>query len=237
MARASGPLYTCNMTRRDLAKLAGATALLQKQVLPADTSKYTGALDGFLDKVNGAGFDPVLFTHKLYEAAALRLSFQAQNRRDAEQWQKNLKAKVTELVGGFPAKRSPLLTQTLEIREFPGYRREKFVFQSRPDSWVLGYLLTPKSAAGPHAAMVCLPGHGRGVDDIVGIDEKGQDRTDKEGYQYDFAIQAVEHGMAAVAIEPMAFGCRRDPMTKAHGLATARPANRPPARRCCWARP
>jgi len=25
------------------------------------------------------------------------------------------------------------------------------------------------------------------------------------GYQYDFAIQAVEHGMAAVAIEPMAF--------------------------------
>ena len=72
--------------------------------------------------------------------------------------------------------------------------------------------------------MVCVPGHGRGVDDIVGIDDKGQDRTDKDGYQHDFAIQAAEHGMAAVAIEPMAFGCRRDPLTK-----KKRTQARPPA--------
>ncbi len=58
--------------------------------------------------------------------------------------------------------------------------------------------------------MICIPGHGRGVDDIVGIDEHGFDRTDKAGYQHDFAIQVAEHGLAAVAIEPMGFGCRRD---------------------------
>ena len=52
--------------------------------------------------------------------------------------------------------------------------------------------------------------HGRGVDDIIGIDDKGQPRTDKSGYQHDFALQVVEHGMAAVAIEQLAFGCRRD---------------------------
>jgi dienelactone hydrolase len=221
MARPPGPLYTYYMTRRDLAKLAGATALLQKTVAAADTPKYTGALDGFMDKVNGAGFDPVLFTHKLYEASALRLSFQAANRKDAEQWQKNLKAKITELVGGFPLKRPPLLTQTLEVREFPAYRRERFVFQSRTDSWVLGYLLTPKPVRSVNAVTICIPGHGRGVDDIVGIDDKGQDRTAKEGYAFDFAIQAVEHGMAAVAIEPMAFGCRRDAITKAHNLTAS----------------
>ncbi len=208
------------MTRRDLGKLAGATALLQKQAVSADAPKYTGALDGYLDKVNGAGFDPVVFTHKLYESAPLRLSFQAQNRKDAEVWQKNLRAKVTELIGGFPQKRSALETQVLEVREFPGYRREKFVFQSRPDAWVLGYLLTPKPAKVPQPAVVCVTGHGRGVDDIVGIDDKGQDRTTREGYAYDFAIQAVEHGMAAVAIEPMAFGCRRDPISKSHGLSS-----------------
>ena len=27
---------------------------------------------------------------------------------------------------------APLESQTLEVRDFPGYRREKFVFQSRP---------------------------------------------------------------------------------------------------------
>ncbi|HTS27152.1 MAG TPA: alpha/beta hydrolase family protein [Bryobacteraceae bacterium] len=209
------------MTRRDLAKLAGATALLQKQAIATEAPKYTGALDGYLDKVNGAGFDPVIFSHKLYEASALRLSFQAQNRRDAEQWQKNLRAKITELLGGFPARRVPLLSQTLEVRDFAGYRREKFVFQSRPDAWVLGYLLTPKPPQTPQPVVICVPGHGRGVDDIVGVDDKGQDRTVKEAYQYDFAIQAVEHGMAALAIEPMAFGCRRDPLTKAHNLTAS----------------
>ncbi|SPF55890.1 Acetyl xylan esterase [Candidatus Sulfopaludibacter sp. SbA4] len=210
------------MTRRDLGKVVlGSAALFEANAAPADTSNYTGALDGFMDKVNGAGFDPVLFTHKLYESAALRMSFQSKDRRDAELWQKNLRAKITELVGGFPVKRVPLETHVLEVREFPGYHREKFVFQSRPDAWVLGYLLTPKSVRGPHATVVCIPGHGRGVDDIVGIDEHGQDRAEKVGYQYDFAIQVTEHGMAAVAIEPMAFGCRRDAITKKKGLGTS----------------
>ena len=59
--------------------------------------------------------------------------------------------------------------------------------------------------------MICVPGHGRGVDDIIGIDDKGQDRDDKSGYQHDFALQVVETGIAAIAIEPIAFGARRDP--------------------------
>ena len=66
--------------------------------------------------------------------------------------------------------------------------------------------------------MICVPGHGRGVDDIVGIDEQGRDRTDKSGYQHDFAIQVAETGMAAVAIEPLGFGCRRDPINARRGL-------------------
>ena len=39
------------------------------------------------------------------------------------------------------------------------------------------YLLTPKTGKAPHATVVCVPGHGRGVDDIVGVDDKGQDRA------------------------------------------------------------
>jgi hypothetical protein len=66
--------------------------------------------------------------------------------------------------------------------------------------------------------MVCVPGHGRGVDDVVGIDDKGADRTDNAGYQHDFAIQFAEAGVAAVAIEPMGFGCRRDPINARNSL-------------------
>src|SRR5262245_29628726 len=131
------------MTRRDLGKLAvGSAALLPRQQASA-AAKYTGALDGFEDKVESAAFDPVLFSKKLYEEAPLRLTFRAQNRKQAEQWQQRLRVKVTELLGGFPKDRAPLQAQTLEVRDYPGYKRERFVIQSRPGAWVLGYLLTP----------------------------------------------------------------------------------------------
>ena len=110
---------------------------------------------------------------------------------------------------------------TLETRTFAGYRREKVVFDSRTGVSVLAYLLIPVNAKTPSPAVICVPGHGRGVDDIVGIDDKGADRTDKSGYQHDFAIQVAEAGMAAVAIEPMGFGCRRDAITSRKGLGTS----------------
>jgi len=210
------------MNRRQRGRLAvGGVALLESRHAPAAAAQYSGALDGLEGKVDAASFDPVLFSQKLHDSAPLRMTFRAQNRPQAEQWQRALRAKVGELVGAFPKERSPLQPQTLEVRDYPGYRREKFIFSSRPGVSVLSYLLTPKSGRPPHATVVCVPGHGRGVDDIVGIDEKGQDRTDKPGYQHDFAIQVVEQGMAAVAIEPMAFGCRRDPVSVKRGPATS----------------
>ena len=165
-------------------------------------------------------FDPVRWTLEQYKSAPLKLTFRATNRSDAEAWQRELRAKLTELLGGFP-ERSPLDAQTLESHELPAFRREKFVFRSRPGADVLGYLLTPRHASPPYVPVICIPGHGRGVDDIVGIDEHGNDRTDKPGYQHDFAIQAVEQGLAAVAIEPLAFGCRRDAITRERASATA----------------
>ncbi len=110
---------------------------------------------------------------------------------------------------------------TLETRAFAGYRREKVVFDSRPGVSVLAYVLIPNNATMPSPVVICVPGHGRGVDDIVGIDDQGRDRTDKAGYQHDFAIQVAEAGMAAVAIEPLGFGCRRDAITARKGLGTS----------------
>lgn len=210
------------MTRRELGRLAmsGGT-LLQAKKGQAAAAPYTGALDGLEGKVPSDAFDPVLWTRTRHEAAPLRMTFRAATRKQAEAWQKTLRAKVGELVGGFPAKRAPLQAQTLEVKEYPSYRREKFVFQSRPGVYVLGYLLTPRQEKAPHRSMICIPGHGRGVDDIVGIDSTGEERSNKSGYQHDFALQVVEHGMAAVALEPMGFGCRRDPLSKKKGLGTS----------------
>jgi dienelactone hydrolase len=212
------------ISRRELGKLAAgltaARALPLSAQAPAGPS-YIGPLTGVEKGVEGRRFDPVAYTRDLYADAPRRLRFQARSRSQAEAWQKQLRVKLAELVGGFPAGRAPLRPVTLETRAFPGYRREKFVFDARPGVSVLGYLLLPDKAKAPAATMICVPGHGRGVDDIVGIDDKGRERTDKAGYQHDFAIQVVEAGMAAVAIEPMAFGCRRDAITARKGLGTS----------------
>jgi dienelactone hydrolase len=182
-------------------------------------SDYIGPLTGVAQGIEDRRFDPVAYTRELYAAAPRRLRFQARTRSDAERWQQALRAKVIELVGGFPPERRPLRPIVLETRRFTGYSREKIVFDSAPGVSVLAYLLVPEKARQPAPVMICIPGHGRGVDDIVGIDEHGRDRTDKAGYQHDFAIQAAEAGMAALAIEPMGFGCRRDAINARQGLS------------------
>jgi dienelactone hydrolase len=206
------------ITRRHFEKITAAAALASTVPESKAATTYTGPLDGFEDKVKMEDFDPVRYTLGLHDAAPFELAFKPGTRRQTELWQKKLTAKLIELLGGFPKQRTPLNSKTLEVRDFPGYTREKFVFESRPGMPVLGYLLLPKSAKTPAATAICIPGHGRGVDDLVGVDPEGKDRTQKVFYQYDFAIQAAEHGLAAVAIEPIGFGCRRDARNKAKGL-------------------
>jgi dienelactone hydrolase len=208
------------LSRRELAQLTAAMAAAG--AAPASAQAPAPAYVGPLTGVSGLAdrhFDPVAYSLDVFAAAPRRLRFQARTRSDAETWQKTLRTKLAELLGGLPTERSPLDAFTIETRTFPGYRREKVVFNSRPGTSVLGYVLIPDNARRPAATMICLPGHGRGVDDVVGIDENGRERTDKTGYQHDFAIQVAEAGLAAVAIEPLAFGCRRDPINARRGLS------------------
>jgi dienelactone hydrolase len=210
------------MSRRDLGRMAAALAAARGVAVGAQTpapSSYAGPLTGVTKDLDDRRFDPVAYTRDRYSDAPRRMRFEARTRAQAQAWQNALRAKLTELIGGFPSERQPLRPVTLETRTFPNYRREKIVFDSRPGVSVLAYLLLPTTAASPAATVICVPGHGRGVDDIVGIDEQGRDRTDKAGYQHDFAIQAAEAGLAAVAIEPMAFGCRRDAINARQGLS------------------
>lgn len=207
------------LTRRQLA--AGALGVAALPAAAATDKKYTGALDGVESKVDLPTFDTVAYSRLRYDQAPLSLTFKAKNKKQAEAWQKQLRAKVFELVGPFPGQRELLNPQILETRDFPTYRREKFVIETRPGLSLLGYVLTPKNRKPPYAPMICLPGHGRGVDDIIGIDDKGNDRTDKAGYQHDFALQALELGFAPIAVEQMAFGCRRDAKAKARGLGNS----------------
>ena len=108
------------VSRRELGQLAAgiaaASALPLDAQVPAPApaqSTYIGPLTGVTSAVADRRFDPVAFTRDLYAAAPRRLRFQARTRADAERWQAGLRAKLTELVGGFPAERVPLRPMTM----------------------------------------------------------------------------------------------------------------------------
>ena len=170
--------------------------------------------------------DTLDFSLASYADSERTLAFHASGRAEAEAWQRELRSSLVDLIGGFPAEPCPLLPRVTERVEFRTYTRETVYFQSRPDSTVVGYLLTPKPLRAPAPAVLCLHGHGRGVDDIVGIREDGTMRSRRGGYQKDFALQCVRRGYVVLAIEQLGFGHRRDAAARAAraGSSSCQPA-------------
>jgi dienelactone hydrolase len=212
-----------HMSRREFAAAALAASVAPRaragQSAASGAARYQGPLTGVETQAAGRQFDSLEFTREEYSTAPLRLRFRAHTRGQALAWQKQLRQKLVELLGGFPAARCALRADVLENRALDAYRREKVVFQSRPNLSVFGYLLVPARAAKPLPAVICLPGHGRGCDPVAGIDENGGPDTTGKEYQHSFGVQAAEQGFVALVVEQLAFGCRRDPASRKKGLA------------------
>jgi dienelactone hydrolase len=167
--------------------------------------------------VSHRNLDTLAFTRDLYATTARSHAFRAGSAAEACAWQEMLTVRLTSLLGGFPSRRCHLRAEVVERRDLAACVRETVLFQSRENLSVYSYLLLPREVNRPLPVVICIPGHGRGVDDIVGIAEDGSQRTEPGGYQKDFALQAVSHGYAVLAIEPFGFGHRRDDHARATG--------------------
>ena len=206
------------ITLRQFEKIAAATAIASTVRKVKAATTYTGPLDGFEDKVKMEDFDPVRYTLNLHDAAPLELTFKPGTKRQTELWQKKLAPKspnswVASPTTDAPERkdaRSPRIPHlpAREVRLREPSRHAGSRLSAAPESRE-GTASPPRSAC-PATAAASTTSSASTPD--------GKDRTEKVFYEYDFAIQAVEQGLAAVAIEPMGFGCRRDPKNKAKGL-------------------
>ncbi|MCS7264940.1 MAG: alpha/beta hydrolase family protein [Armatimonadetes bacterium] len=175
-------------------------------------------------------FDPMPYLNSRYSEMPISLKFNGTKLEEAKKWQRRLRRTLTKLLGGFPKERCQLEPQILETRQLTTlsdegqivpYLRETLIFQSRPNLTVFGYFLKPVSNSDRLPVVICLPGHGRGVDDIVGINEDGSLRDRWDGYQRDFALQCVANGFAALAIEQLGFGHRREEAARRQGAGAS----------------
>lgn len=159
--------------------------------------------------------DSLQYTLARYDrSAARRLRFDA---RDIPDWEHAARSKLVELLGAMPAERVPLRPRFGDPVQRPGYQRIPVVFATRDDLDACGFLLVPDNVRPGAAGVLCLPGHGRGAAEIVGIDENGRDRDHLDGYQHDFAVQCARRGYVALSLEMLGFGRRRDSASIARG--------------------
>ncbi len=131
-----------------------------------------------------------------------------------EAWSDELRARLRKVIG-FPEKIDlPTDIEVVEHRSMEGYDREILTYSTRPGLHALAYLLTPTAFPAPRPAVICVPGHGAGVDALVG--------KAPADYQNQFALQCVRAGFTTLAIEPIGFGHRMSAGNEQKGSSCVR---------------
>lgn len=112
---------------------------------------------------------------------------------DVQKRQKELRVKFIEALGGFPDK-TPLNARVIGTTKRDGYRVERVVYESRPEHHVTANLYLPEGK-GPFPAVLMPIGHSGGGK---------ADSSTQRG-----AILLAQHGLAALAYDPIGQGERR----------------------------
>lgn len=138
--------------------------------------------------------------------------------RDPVRWRAEVEAALRDMLGREP-ERVPLDVRIAYDRTSDGVRDIRFTFTSEPGEVVPAHLLIPAEARGPLPVLVCLQGHNAGMHVSLGRPRNPSEVEDLAGDR-DYAVQAVHHGWAALALEQRGFGERADarPAALRHGL-------------------
>jgi dienelactone hydrolase len=122
---------------------------------------------------------------------------------DWRSWRTNFRQALVDQLGPNPDA-AALDVEVLERVEFPGYAREKIIFNPDNFSSVPAFVLIPESAssARPAPAVLCAHGHGLGKDPVSGVGEAE--------YQKQFAVELTLKGFIAIAPDWRGFGERKD---------------------------
>lgn len=124
-------------------------------------------------------------------------------------WQRRLRARLIDLLGGLDFERADPNVEELEREETATYVRRKLVFTASPCADVPCHLLVPKGAKGKVPAMICLQGHSPGMHISIGVAHTEDDKATIAGGR-DLALQAAANGYVALAVEQRCFGERAE---------------------------
>lgn len=176
------------------------------------------------ETASGASADSLNYSQFRYAQASRLLKFPLDQPNNWSDWRTQSRSRLTELIGLPQPLNGPRSAPAVELQPIihrPGYTRQFIRLETRPGLLAVGWFLMPDKITGPLPTIICLPGHGRGADEIVGIDENGRDNENIETYQHNFALQCVRRGYATLALEMIGFGHRRDTAARKRGASAS----------------
>lgn len=140
-----------------------------------------------------------------YLAKKMPFSMPYDETRNFSEWQQQVKEKLIDLLG-LPFEKCEddmfAITETIEKETYTQYR---FEYQSEEDYFVPCDLLVPKNISSPLPVAICLQGHSNGKHISTGDPIYKGDAGDIAGGR-DFAVQAVNQGFCAIAMEQRYMG-------------------------------
>ena len=134
--------------------------------------------------------------HQALDRRAVNLE-QLKTPEQIAQYQKTLRTQLIKALGGFPD-RTPLNGQVVGRIPRKDYRIEKVIFESQPHHHVTANLYIP-NGNGPFPGVLVSSGHSR--------------TAKTADYNQRFAIVLAQHGMAAIAYDPIGQGERSQMLT------------------------
>lgn len=142
----------------------------------------------------------------------------------SQSWRTQLRAELYKLLGVSadlpPLTFKILRDETVQTMNSEGtqlhYRRKQFEIASRTHKEIAGFLLIPPCPlSGPAAAkngkrpcVICVPGHGQGLDHVVGINSDGMLFKLWDGSPRDYALFFAKRGYIVCAFEQIGIGQR-----------------------------
>ncbi|HEY0735969.1 MAG TPA: acetylxylan esterase [Herpetosiphonaceae bacterium] len=163
-------------------------------------------------------FRPLIEYEALYAGEQRRFAMPATDDRAAwESWRVAFRAGLRQRLALPEAEPSPVTFNMVSPTTHSGYRRVYLEYESAPGVIVPAWLLIPDNLTDSAPAVIAVHGHGSGMDDLVGIDADGGERTEAQGYHQDFALALCRRGMVVLAPELRGFGRRREPQDQAAG--------------------
>ncbi len=133
-------------------------------------------------------------------------------KKDFEAWRKELKEKLLELSGlnRIAKNACPLNVEIEKEVQKEGYKQIRFTFESEKGAVVPCYLLIPDTGKEKYPLAITLQGHSSGLHNSIAEPKPGETEVSEYAAgRGKFAVQAVQNGYAALAIEQRGMGERR----------------------------